>query len=76
MTHVALKDELLDAQLLRAIGAAAYGGSDVGECLATARRIAPSRAQSLGRIRMISMAASGSSPITSPSWGIVPSQRT
>ena len=39
MTRVALKDELLDAQLLRAVGAALYGGSDVGECLATARRI-------------------------------------
>jgi dienelactone hydrolase len=39
MTHVALKDELLDAQLLRAVGASLYGGSDVGECLAAARRV-------------------------------------
>ncbi len=39
MTRVALKDELLDAQLLRAIGASPYGGSDVGECLAAARRV-------------------------------------
>jgi alpha-beta hydrolase superfamily lysophospholipase len=39
MTHLLLKDELLDAQLLRAVGAAQYGGADLGECLATARRI-------------------------------------
>ena len=39
MTRVALKDELLDAQLLRAVGASPYGGSDVGECLAAARRV-------------------------------------
>ncbi len=37
MTRVALKDELLDAQLLRAMGSAIYGGADIGECLATAR---------------------------------------
>jgi alpha-beta hydrolase superfamily lysophospholipase len=34
-----LKDDLLDAQLVRAVGAAGYGGADLGECLATARRI-------------------------------------
>jgi len=39
VTRVALKDELLDAQLLRAIGASPYGGSDVGECLAVARLV-------------------------------------
>jgi alpha-beta hydrolase superfamily lysophospholipase len=39
MTHLALKDELLDAQLLRAVGCAPYGGADVGECLSTAARI-------------------------------------
>ena len=39
MTRLGLKDELLDAQLLRAVGSAPYGGSDVGECLATAFRI-------------------------------------
>ena len=39
MTRLLLKDELLDAQLLRAVGAAGYGGADLGECLATARRI-------------------------------------
>ena len=39
MTHLALEDDLLDAQLLRAVGAAPYGGADVGECLATARRV-------------------------------------
>ena len=32
-------DELLDAQLLRTVGAAPYGGADVGECLSTARRV-------------------------------------
>ena len=37
--RVAFKDELLDAQLLRVIGSTLYGGADVGECLATARRI-------------------------------------
>lgn len=34
-----MKDELFQAQLLRAIGYAPYGGSDVGECLAVAGRI-------------------------------------
>lgn len=34
-----MKDELMDAQVLRAMGCAPYGGSDVGECLATARRV-------------------------------------
>ncbi len=38
MTRLLLKDELLDAQLLRAVVAAGYGGADLGECLATARR--------------------------------------
>jgi dienelactone hydrolase len=36
MTHLALKDELLDAQTLRAAGLAPYGGADLGECLAAA----------------------------------------
>jgi hypothetical protein len=31
--------DLLDAQLLRTVGTAPYGGADVGECLATAARI-------------------------------------
>jgi hypothetical protein len=35
----ALADELLDAQLLRTMGTAPYGGADVGECLATARKV-------------------------------------
>jgi alpha-beta hydrolase superfamily lysophospholipase len=39
LTRLLFKDELLDAQLLRAVGAAPYGGADVGECLATAARI-------------------------------------
>jgi hypothetical protein len=39
MTHFELKDELLDAQLLRTVGSAPYGGADVGECLSTAARI-------------------------------------
>jgi pimeloyl-ACP methyl ester carboxylesterase len=39
MSRLLLKDELLDAQLVRAVGTAAYGGADLGECLATARRI-------------------------------------
>jgi hypothetical protein len=39
LTRVALKDELLDAQLLRVVGASLYGGSDVGECVAAARRV-------------------------------------
>jgi hypothetical protein len=34
-----MKDELFEAQLVRAIGYAPYGGADAGECLATARRI-------------------------------------
>jgi hypothetical protein len=36
MTHLALKDELLDAQLLRTVGSSPYGGADIGECLAAA----------------------------------------
>ncbi len=39
MSRLLLKNELLDAQLLRAVGAAGFGGADLGECLATARRI-------------------------------------
>ncbi|MEI8083907.1 MAG: hypothetical protein WCI74_18875, partial [Actinomycetes bacterium] len=39
MTHFALKDDLLDAQALRAAGAAPYGGADIGEVLATAHLI-------------------------------------
>ena len=39
MTHLALEDDLLDAQTLRAVAAAHYGGADIGECLATARRV-------------------------------------
>jgi alpha-beta hydrolase superfamily lysophospholipase len=39
LTRLLFKDELLDAQLLRAVGAAPYGGADVGECLTTAARI-------------------------------------
>jgi alpha-beta hydrolase superfamily lysophospholipase len=37
--HVALKDELLDAQLLRTLGTAGAGGADIGECLGTAAQI-------------------------------------
>lgn len=39
MTHLLFNDELLDAQLLRVVGVALYGGADVGESLAAARRI-------------------------------------
>ena len=39
MTRVLFRDELLDAQLLRVLGSAAYGGADVGECLETARHV-------------------------------------
>jgi hypothetical protein len=39
VTHLLLKDELLDAQLLRTVGTAPYGGADIGECLTTASRI-------------------------------------
>ena len=35
-----MKDELFEAQLLRAMGYAPYGAADIGECLATAGRIA------------------------------------
>jgi pimeloyl-ACP methyl ester carboxylesterase len=34
-----MKDELFEAQLLRAIGYAPYGGADAGECLAVAGQI-------------------------------------
>lgn len=37
--HVVLKDDLLDGQVVRLLGAAPYGGADIGEVLATARRI-------------------------------------
>jgi alpha-beta hydrolase superfamily lysophospholipase len=39
VTRLFLKDELLDAQLVRAVGAAGYGGADLGECLLAAGRI-------------------------------------
>ena len=39
VTRLLLNDELLDAQLVRAVGAAAYGGADLGECLAAAGRV-------------------------------------
>jgi alpha-beta hydrolase superfamily lysophospholipase len=39
LTRLGLKDELLDAQTLRAAGSAPYGGADVGECLAAAGRV-------------------------------------
>jgi alpha-beta hydrolase superfamily lysophospholipase len=38
-TRLAFKDDLLDAQLVRAAGAAGAGGAQLGECLATASRI-------------------------------------
>ncbi|GAA4395260.1 alpha/beta hydrolase family protein [Tsukamurella soli] len=34
-----LRDDLFEAQLLRALGYAPYGGADVAECLSVARRI-------------------------------------
>lgn len=34
-----MKDELFDAQAMRALGYAPYGGADVGECIQTAARI-------------------------------------
>jgi alpha-beta hydrolase superfamily lysophospholipase len=36
VTHLAVKDKLLDAQTLRAAGVAPYGGADIGECLTAA----------------------------------------
>jgi pimeloyl-ACP methyl ester carboxylesterase len=39
MTRLVMKDELLDAQVLRTAGSAPYGGADLGECLAAARRV-------------------------------------
>ena len=38
MTRIGIRDELLSAQTLRAMGSAPYGGADIGECLAAARR--------------------------------------
>ena len=39
MSRLVFDDELLGAQLLRVLGAAAFGGSDTGECLAAAREV-------------------------------------
>jgi len=39
MTKVGAKDQLFGAQTLRVLGAAPYGGSDIGECLATLARV-------------------------------------
>ena len=39
VTRLLLNDDLLDAQLVRAVGAAGYGGADLGECIAAARRL-------------------------------------
>jgi hypothetical protein len=38
LPHVVLKDELLDARLLRAVGMAPYDEADMGECQATRSR--------------------------------------
>ena len=38
-TRLVFKDDLLDAQTLRAIGSAPYGGADVGEALTAARAV-------------------------------------
>jgi pimeloyl-ACP methyl ester carboxylesterase len=43
---VHFKDELFDAQLLRALSHAYYGGADIGECLTTAQRIRETDAES------------------------------
>jgi pimeloyl-ACP methyl ester carboxylesterase len=40
MTRLLLRDELLDAQLLRTVGSEPYGGAEVTECLVTAAGIA------------------------------------
>ena len=40
MTHLALSDDLLDAQSLRALGAMSAGGADAGEVLVTAQACA------------------------------------
>jgi alpha-beta hydrolase superfamily lysophospholipase len=37
--RIGMKDELLGAQTLRAMGSAPYGGADIGECLAAAARV-------------------------------------
>jgi alpha-beta hydrolase superfamily lysophospholipase len=39
VTHLVVRNELLDAQTLRAAGAAPYGGADIGECLAAATAV-------------------------------------
>ena len=39
LTRIGVKDVLLDAQTLRTVGSAPYGGADVGECLAAAARV-------------------------------------
>jgi alpha-beta hydrolase superfamily lysophospholipase len=43
VTRVFFKDELLDAQLMRVLGSAVYGGADIGECLQCAGEIVESR---------------------------------
>lgn len=42
---LALHDELFDAQFVRALAYARYGGADVGECFETARRITKTDAE-------------------------------
>lgn len=44
------KDDLFDAQLLRTIGHAPYGGADIGECIAVARRISETDLEAWGVI--------------------------
>ncbi|MEV4623690.1 alpha/beta hydrolase [Asanoa sp. NPDC049573] len=39
MTRIGAKDELFGAQTLRTMGSTAYGGADIGECLATLARV-------------------------------------
>jgi pimeloyl-ACP methyl ester carboxylesterase len=43
---ILFKDELFDAQLLRALNDVYYGGADIGECMVTAQRITEISAES------------------------------
>jgi pimeloyl-ACP methyl ester carboxylesterase len=49
---ILFKDDLFDAQLLRALNAAYYGGADIGECITTARTITEGSAESWYRAWM------------------------
>jgi pimeloyl-ACP methyl ester carboxylesterase len=73
-----MKDELFEAQLVRALGYAPYGGADYGECAATAARITKTDPElwyeqwtaTAARIRDLALASQASGALASARSGL------